>query len=91
MIRSGRREGSGARTIGGENERDAGALIFAARFRLRYSRIHGALCAGSRYAKRQAFITLCGPIGEAASFEAPEWYTECSLLYPCEGVRDEGP
>jgi len=48
MIRWGTREGSGARTIEGENARDTGTLICAAAFRLRYFRIHAALFAGSR-------------------------------------------
>ena len=48
MIRRGTREGSGARTIEGRDARDTGALICAARFRLRYSRIQAAFRAGSR-------------------------------------------
>ena len=48
MIRQGTLEGSGIRTMEGDDASDTGALIFAARFRLRYSRIQAALRAGSR-------------------------------------------
>ena len=41
-------ERSGARTIEGVEGTATGALICPKRFRLRYSRIHAALCAGSR-------------------------------------------
>jgi hypothetical protein len=41
-------EGSGARTIERGNGNDKGELIRRSRFRLRYSRIHVALRAGSR-------------------------------------------
>ena len=41
-------EGSGARTIEGVEGADTGTLVRISRFRLRYSRIQAALCAGSR-------------------------------------------
>ena len=41
-------EGSGARTIEGVEGTDTGAVVRISRFRLRYSRIQAALCAGSR-------------------------------------------
>ena len=48
IIRSRTLEGSGARTIDGVEGIDTGALVCISRFRLRYSRIQAALCAGSR-------------------------------------------
>jgi hypothetical protein len=41
-------QGSGARAAEGGVRSDTGALIRISRFRLRYSRIQAALCAGSR-------------------------------------------
>jgi eukaryotic-like serine/threonine-protein kinase len=41
------RQGSGAGTLGDADRNDAGALICPKRFRLRYSRIQAALCAGA--------------------------------------------
>jgi len=42
------RGGSGVHTLEVADVNDAGSLVFPVRFRLRYSRIHAALCAGSR-------------------------------------------
>ena len=47
MIRRGTHEGSGERTLEGTDTRNTSALICAARFRLRYSRIQAAFRAGS--------------------------------------------
>jgi len=48
IIRRGMFEGSGARGTESGVRSDTGALVRIPRFRLRYSRIHAALSAGSR-------------------------------------------
>jgi len=61
-------KGSGARMIESVDGRDAGAPICPTCFPLRYSRIHTALCAGSRYG-----IQLLGCVHRAATWSSV-WY-----------------